>query len=227
MKQGSLAMQTTNQASGRFISFEGIDGCGKSTLLQHLSQWLQDAGVAHLTTREPGGTPLGESIRELLLDRAHQGMSQQAEALLYYASRAQLVHEVIRPALKDGLWVLADRFGDATLAYQGFGRGLDLEMLRSLQSWATQGLTPHHTILLDCSLDTAAERLQVKNHRPDRIESEKRAFHARVRQGYLELARRDPARFVILDADRPLESTLHQLRTAFWDPVMVKGDHPS
>jgi dTMP kinase len=100
-------------------------------------------------------------------------------------------------------------------------------MLRSLQNWATQGLTPHHTILLDCSLDTAAERLQVKNSSPDRIESEKRAFHARVRQGYLELARRDPARFVILDADRPLESVLLQLRTAFWDPIMAEYDHGS
>jgi dTMP kinase len=217
-------MQTVRQATGRFVSFEGIDGCGKSTLLQQLSRWLQDAGVAHVTTREPGGTPLGESIRGLLLDPSHKGMSQQAEALLYYASRAQLVREVIRPALKDGLWVLADRFGDATLAYQGYGRGLDLEMLRSLQGWATQGLVPHCTILLDCSVDTAAGRLQVKDDSPDRIEREKRAFHARVRQGYLELARRDSARFVILDADRPLESVVDQLRSAFWNPVMAEGD---
>ncbi len=220
-------MYTTEESSGRFISFEGIDGCGKSTLLQHLSQWLHTVGVPHVTTREPGGTPLGESIRQLLLDPSNQGMSQQAEALLYYASRAQLVHQVIRPALQDGHWVLADRFSDATLAYQGYGRDLDMEMLRSLQSWATRGLTPHHTILLDCSLDTAAERLQVKNYSPDRIESEKRAFHARVRQGYLELARRDPARFVILDADQPLENVLQQLRTAFWDPVMATYDHAS
>jgi len=204
---------------GKFISFEGIDGCGKSTLLQHLSRWLDAAGVSHLTTREPGGTRLGESIRELLLDPTYHGMSQEAEVLLYSASRAQLLHEVIRPALREGLWVLADRFSDATLAYQGYGRGLDLDMLLSLQTWATRGLVPHHTILLDCSLETAAGRRKLKPQNLDRIEGEEHAFHDRVRQGYLELARRHPDRFLVLDAEKSLEEVLTELETSFWVPL--------
>lgn len=205
--------------TGRFISFEGIDGCGKSTLLQHLSRWLNAAGVSHIMTREPGGTRLGESIRELLLDPTHQGMSQEAEVLLYSASRAQLVHEIIGPALRDGLWVLADRFSDATLAYQGHGRGLDLDMLLSLQAWATRGLIPHHTILLDCGLETAAGRRKLKTQNLDRIEGEEHAFHERVRQGYLDLARRHPERFLVLDAEGSLEEVLTGLETRFWLPL--------
>jgi dTMP kinase len=202
-------MRTT--PPGRFISFEGIDGCGKSTLLLHFSRWLTRSGVSHITTREPGGTPLGESIRKLLLDPAHKGMSQEAEVLLYSASRAQLVHQVIKPALQNGTWVLTDRFLDATLAYQGFGRGLDVDWLRALQDWTTEHLLPHHTVLLDCTLETAAARLQAKNNTPDRIESEKRSFHQHVRDGYLELARRSPDRFIVLDANLPLDQVLAQL----------------
>jgi dTMP kinase len=213
-------MAIRERTGGRFISFEGIDGCGKSTLLQVFSQRLTNAGVAHITTREPGGTRLGESIREMLLDPKHKGMSQATEVLLYSASRAQLVHEVIRPALNDGVWVLADRFCDATLAYQGYGRGLDLEKLRDLQEWATQGIMPHHTILLDCTLETAAVRLQAKNNTPDRIESEKLAFHQRVRQGYLELARQAPHRFFVLDANHPLDEVLNQLTSVFSEPML-------
>jgi dTMP kinase len=212
-------METSEKVTGRFISFEGIDGCGKSTLLQVFSQWLTHAGVAHIATREPGGTHLGESIRELLLDPMHKGMSQATEVLLYSASRAQLIHEVIRPALNDGVWVLADRFSDATLAYQGFGRGLDLEKLRDLQEWATQGIMPHHTILLDCTLEVAASRLQAKNNAPDRIESERQSFHRRVREGYLELARQTPQRFIVLDANLPLEQVVQLMSLSFWEPV--------
>ncbi|MCU0586597.1 MAG: dTMP kinase [Syntrophobacteraceae bacterium] len=212
-------MRTLETGQGRFISLEGIDGCGKSTLLQRLSQWMTAAGMAHVTTREPGGTRLGERIRELLLDPAYSGMSQESEVLLYSASRAQLVQEVIRPALGKGLWVLADRFCDATLAYQGFGRGLSLDRLLGLQEWATQGVLPHHTLLLDCSLETAASRRQLKASTPDRIEREAQAFHARVRQGYLELARRDPGRFLVLDAEKPLEEVLADLVSLFRDPL--------
>ncbi|MCU0573867.1 MAG: dTMP kinase [Syntrophobacteraceae bacterium] len=219
MPHVSFTMNIPGNVVGRFISFEGIDGCGKSTLLQHLSRWLNAVGVSHITTREPGGTRLGESIRELLLDPTYHGMSQEAEVLLYSASRAQLVQEVIGPALRDGIWVLADRFSDATLAYQGYGRGLDLDMLLSLQVWATQGLMPHHTILLDCSLETAAGRRKLKTQNPDRIEGEEHAFHERVRQGYLELARRYPERFLALDAEGSLEEVLTELETLFWLPL--------
>ena len=167
----------------RFISFEGIDGCGKSTLMDCLSRWLQEAGIACIRTREPGGTSLGESVRNLLLDPVFKGMNQRAEVLLYTASRAQLVDEVIRPALKKGMWVLTDRYIDATLAYQGYGRGLDLGPLRRMQDWATGGLWPDRTILLDCDLDVALQRRHGRNTRPDRMEQEAMAFHRRVRDG--------------------------------------------
>lgn len=212
-------MDAPGNGSGTFVSFEGIDGCGKTTVLQHLSRWLDAAGVKHITTREPGGTQLGESIRRLLLDPVHHGMSEEAEVLLYSASRAQLVHETIGPALRSGLWVLADRFSDATLAYQGYGRGQDLDLLVRLQTWATRGLAPHHTILLDCSLETAAARRMRETRVPDRIESERRAFHERVRQGYLELAHRYSERFVVLDAERSLEEVVSELETRFWLPL--------
>ena len=214
-----LTMDKRGNGLGRFISFEGIDGCGKTTLLQHLSRWLRAVNVPHIVTREPGGTRLGESIRDLLLDPMHHGMSQETEVLLYSASRAQLVHEVIGPALRAGMWVLADRFSDATLAYQGYGRGLDLDMLLGLQGWATRGLTPHHTILVDCGLETATGRQKLKTRNLDRIEVEDRAFHERVRHGYLELARRYPGRFLVLDAERSLDEVLSELETSFWFPL--------
>jgi dTMP kinase len=137
-----MGQRTISRA--RFVSFEGIDGCGKSTLISQLSKWLDEAGIRYILTREPGGTLLGERIRGLLLDPAHKTMGPHAEVLLYTASRAQLVHEVIHPALREGLWVLTDRYIDATLAYQGYGRGLELDGLRRIQDWATQSLRPHN-----------------------------------------------------------------------------------
>ncbi|MCE5242189.1 MAG: dTMP kinase [Desulfobacteraceae bacterium] len=198
----------------RFISFEGIDGCGKSTLMDGLSRWLDEAGIHSIRTREPGGTPMGESVRELLLDPAYKGMNQQAEVLLYTASRAQLVDEVIRPALEKGIWVLTDRYIDATLAYQGYGRGLDLAILRRLQDWATGGLWPDRTILLDCDLDTAMLRMRGRNSRPDRMELETRAFHQRVRDGYLALAAEEPDRILIMDASKSVEEVAEDLHAA-------------
>jgi dTMP kinase len=202
----------------RFISFEGIDGCGKTTLLAQLSAWLEGAGIAHIKTREPGGTVLGERIRDLLLDPSHGSMDQRAEVFLYTASRSQLAQEVIVPALQRGLWVLADRYIDATLAYQGFGRGLDLERLHQIQEWATHGLWPHHTILVDCDVDIALTRLNGRQENPDRMEQEERAFHQRVRDGYLELARSEPLRFLILDGSKDQAAVIGELRKHFWQP---------
>jgi dTMP kinase len=207
--------------SAKFVTFEGIDGCGKSTLISELAAWLDQAGIPCLQTREPGGTSLGEKIRGLLLDPAHQAMSRQTEVLLYTASRAQLTAEVILPALKRGVWVLADRYIDATLAYQGYGRKLDPEPLRRLQHWATQALMPDHTVLLDCNVDTAVERMSVRNHKPDRIEMEERSFHERVRAGYLELAGSDPKRYIVLDAEKPLPEVIADFRAALRDVIPI------
>jgi dTMP kinase len=211
---------TLPSPAARFISFEGIDGCGKSTLLEQLAKWLGEAGVRYLKTREPGGTRLGEKIRGLLLDPAHGPVGHRTEVLLYTASRAQLVQEVIIPALRQDVWVLADRFSDATLAYQGYGRGIDVEWLRRMQDWATQGLWPHRTILLDCELEIAWQRMSVSRDNPDRIEQEHRDFHRRVREGYLELARNEPERFLVLDGGRPLAKVIEDFQERFWLPLL-------
>lgn len=206
-------------STARFVSFEGIDGCGKSTLLEHLALWLGEAGIPFITTREPGGTSIGEEIRRLLLSTEFGVMDQRTEVLLYSASRAQLVRDVIRPALEQGRWVLADRFSDATLAYQGYGRGLDIDALRSLQDWATGGLKPHHTILIDCDVRIARQRITGRGNDPDRIEAEKSAFHQRVRDGYLALADSDPARFLVINGESSPEQVLERFRASFRNAV--------
>jgi dTMP kinase len=205
-KEGVLAAQ--------FFSFEGIDGCGKSTIMTWFSQWLAGKTILHITTREPGGTLLGENLRNLLLDPSHKKMDPMAEAFLYAASRAQLTREVIQPALDHGTWVLSDRFSDATLAYQGYGRGLDLQRLRRIQDWATGGLWPHHTILLDCDVDIALSRMHNRKGAQDRIEQEKSSFHRRVREGYLQLAELEPNRFIVLNTSRPLDEVIQEFREA-------------
>jgi dTMP kinase len=211
-----------NQASlfpPQFISFEGIDGCGKSTLLEKFHQWLQEYGIRHIITREPGGTPLGDKIRDLLLDPKYSGMDHCAEVLLYTASRAQHAREVILPAMKKNTWVLADRYIDATLAYQGYGRDLEIEHLRRIQDWATGGLWPHRTILLDCDVSVAFRRIRTRREKPDRMEQEMNSFHERVRQGYLELARSEPERFFVVDASKAEEEVIQCVYSAFWRPL--------
>ncbi len=207
---------------GKFISFEGIDGCGKSTLMDQLSKWLSKAGLPYIRTREPGGTPIGEKVRELLLSPSSGGMSSRAEVLLYSASRAQLTDEVILPALKKGTWVLADRFVDATFAYQGFGRGFDLSRLRAIQEWTTKDLWPDKTILLDCDVELAFKRIADRNGKPDRIEQESRAFHQKVREGYLALAEIEPGRILVLDASQPLEDVIQEFYRKFWLVVVER-----
>ncbi len=204
-----------NRTRAKFITFEGIDGCGKSTLISELARWLDRLSVPYMLTREPGGTHLGENIRKLLLDPSYKNMNQRAEVLLYTASRAQLTAEVILPALGAGAWVLADRYTDATLAYQGYGRGLPLNPLRKIQEWATDCLRPDRTVLLDCDVQIAFERRNGRNGEPDRIERENRSFHEKVRAGYLELARSEPQRFIVLDAARPLDEVIAEFRSAF------------
>jgi len=189
-----------------FITFEGIEGSGKSTLLHLLSSELRERGADVLQTREPGGTPVGDRIRELFLDPA-QRIEPMAEVMLVNASRAQLCAEVIRPALRASKYVLCDRFYDATIAYQGYGRGLDIEELLSLCLAATSGLTPDLTFVLDLSPEMSHERVASRAEQGgnaiDRLERESLAFHAAVREGYLDMARRWSTRFVVLDALEP------------------------
>lgn len=189
---------------GRWISLEGIDGSGKSTLLAGLATHLRARGIEPIVIREPGGTEWGEGIRKLLLDPGRGRPDPWTEMLLYTASRIEQVKTVVRPALATGRWVLADRYADATLAYQGYGRGLAPDRIRELHDWATAAAWPDLTVLVDCSPETACARQEARN-RPtrDRLESEPPAFFQRVRTGYLELAAREPDRIVVLDAEPP------------------------
>lgn len=189
---------------GTFITFEGIEGCGKTTQLQRLANFLTAAGHSVLVTREPGGCAIADALRAVLLDSANQAMAPTAELLLYAAARAQHVAEIIRPALAAGRIVLCDRFSDATLAYQGYGRGLDRELILELNRVATGGLAPDVTVLLDFPAEDGLARARRRNAGsggPDegRFEAESLAFHHRVRQGYLALAATDP-RFLVVDA---------------------------
>jgi dTMP kinase len=185
--------------------------------MDRLADWLTRAGILFVRTREPGGTPIGEKIREILLDPASSEMSSRAEVLLYSASRAQLTEQVIVSAMKNGLWVLADRFVDATFAYQGYGRGFDLDRLKIIQEWTTKGLWPDKTILLDCDVDRAMSRLGTRDGADrDRIEQEDRLFHQKVREGYLALAGKEPGRFLVLDGSKPLEEVIEEFYEKFW-----------
>jgi dTMP kinase len=188
---------------GSFITFEGLDGCGKTTQFRMLAQWLREHGKDVVETVEPGGTAIGQQIRRILLDPASTGIQPRAELLLYFASRAQNVDQVIRPALDAGRIVLCDRFTDSTMVYQGWGRGLDVDVVRDLDRIACRGLKPDVTFLIDIDLETSLMRARRRNERvgpsESRIDEEGAAFHERVRQGYLALAKAEPDRVVVID----------------------------
>lgn len=195
---------------GGFITFEGIEGCGKTTQIALLSERLTAAGFDTVVTREPGGCPIADQIRSVLLNGNNRAMAPLSELLLYAAARAQHVCEVIRPALQAGKIVLCDRFTDATLAYQGFARGLDRGLIENLNQLAAGDTKPLMTILFDCPVEIGLSRaispLDGQGIREDRFEQESRAFHQRVRDGYAEIARLEPDRITILAADRELEA---------------------
>jgi dTMP kinase len=199
---------------GLFVTFEGGEGSGKTTQLERLAVRLKAQGVEVLVTREPGGTPLAESIRGLLLDPEHVP-GPMAEALLMEAARAEVVAKVIRPALETGRVVLCDRYGDSTLAYQGAGRGLDSDLLASLNRAATGGLVPDLTLLFDLDPSTGVARREGSSGPLNRLDQEPIEFHRRVRAGYLELASREPLRFVVLDAALPAD----RLEDQVWKTV--------
>jgi len=190
---------------GKFISIEGIEGVGKSTNVAHLTGILEGRGHKVLTTREPGGTPMAERIRELLIEHGDEPMPEIAELLLMFASRALHVSNVIQPALAAGTWVVCDRFTDASRAYQGGGRGIPLDDINQLARWVMGDLKPDLTILLDAPVETGMSRAGQRGD-PDRFEVERSEFFGRVRDAYLQLAEAEPKRFVIVDATQKLKS---------------------
>lgn len=198
---------------GCFITFEGPEGGGKTTQIRLLAQWLAARGHAVLATREPGGTRIGDAVRGILLNPEHVEMRPEAEILLYSAARAQIVGEIIRPHLDGGGVVVCDRFADSTLAYQGYGRQLDLTALRRITAFATGGLTPDLTVCLDLTVEEGLRRKQNGDLAEwNRIEREQLAFHERVRQGYLALAAAEPQRWLVVDAAQPVEVVQERVR---------------
>jgi dTMP kinase len=198
---------------GKFLTFEGLDGCGKTTQLEKLAAVLRAEGIDVITTREPGGTEIGERIRAVLLDSRTAGLDPVAEMALMFASRAQQIAQVVRPALEAGQWVLCDRYTDSTEAYQGAGRQLGREDVLQLHKVVCHGLWPDVTILMDSEVDYSVKRARRRNQaaadgsRPDenRFEQESQAFYTRVHDAYLEIAKREPQRVVVVDARRPAE----------------------
>jgi dTMP kinase len=201
--------QTSTALKGRFITFEGGEGVGKSTNIGFAKDWLEARGKTVVVTREPGGTPIAEKIRNDLLKAHHEEpMADLTELLLVFAARAQHIESIIRPALERGDWVLCDRFTDSTIAYQGYGRGLPLDQIDTLRALVQQQVSPDCTLLLDAPLTVgmgrASRRAAENNEQTDRFESEALAFFEKVREGFLALAASQP-RFTLIDASQPLE----------------------
>jgi len=204
-------------ADGKLITFEGPDGSGKTTQVTGLTEWLRGRGYRVLTGREPGGTAIGDQVREVVHSLKNTGMDSRTEFLLYASSRAQLVAEIVRPALADGQIVLLDRFIDSTLAYQGYGRGLDLATLRLITNFATGGLIPELTIYLDVDAETALARRKASAERGaewNRMDAQALEFYERVRAGYEQLIGAEPGRFVRVNAGRGAQDVRADVRAA-------------
>jgi dTMP kinase len=198
-----------NPPKNKFITFEGMDGAGKSTHLAWFADVLRQRGVEVVVTREPGGTPLGEQLREILLS---QTMSIGTEAMLMFAARLEHIEQIINPALRTGKWVISDRFSDASFAYQGGGRGMDWGKLRQLEQWVHPDLQPDLTLFFDVPVEVARQRL-ANNVSLDRFEQEQADFFERVRAGYLRRVQENPKRYTVIDAARSLEQVKLQLET--------------
>lgn len=209
--------------SGKFITVEGIDGCGKSTQVQLLASRLSDLGIPYLLTREPGGSAVGEQIREIVLHSRHE-ITATTELLLYAADRAQHVAQELRPALAAGKIIICDRYTDATVAYQGHGRELSLALINQLNQIATDGLEPHLTLYFDLDIDAAQQRMANSTREAmDRLEREAAAFHQRVRNGYLALIAEHPQRFRLIDASNSPDEIFLQVWAAVSPLLPIKA----
>lgn len=194
----------------RFVTVEGIEGAGKTTCLELIEQRIRKQGYPLLVTREPGGTAIGEHLRKLLLGYRHDGMADETELLLMFAARAEHLHAKIAPALAAGTWVLCDRFTDATYAYQGYGRGIDLSRIAELENWVQGDRRPDLTLLMDLPVEIGLQRAG-RRSAPDRFERQARDFFQRVRDGYLSLASVAPERYRVIDASKSLQQVSEQV----------------
>lgn len=196
--------------AGKFITVEGGEGVGKSSNIAFIAEWLRQHGKAVIVTREPGGTPLAERIRQILLDKTETSMCSDTELLLMFAARAQHIDAVIRPAIQNGQWIVCDRFTDATYAYQGGGRGISMDRIAQLETWVQGNLRPDLTFLLDLSVQQGMYRANNRSA-PDRFEQEQAEFFERVRECYRQRARQEPARFRVIDAAPALQQVQAQI----------------
>jgi dTMP kinase len=204
-----------------FITFEGPDGSGKTTQARRLAEYLQARGLPILLTREPGGTEISEQIRQVILSTRNQAMRNEAEVLLFSAARAQIVAELIRPALAAGKIVVCDRYSDSTLAYQGYGLGLDLDALRAITQFATGGLVPDLTFYIDVPAEVGLTRRQ--RGKTNRLDQKDVEYHTRVRNGYLELAKAEPRRWVVIDGTASVEEVQGQIRARMMSELGGRG----
>ena len=207
---------------GKFITIEGTEGVGKTTNIAFIKQWLDDNGISFINTREPGGTPLAEEIRQVLLSNRDEKVCSKAELLMMFAGRAQHIDQVIEPQLAQGNWVLCDRFTDATYAYQGAGREMGDDLIQSLEAMVQGDMRPDLTLVLDVPVELGLERAG-KRSEPDRFELEKTDFFNRVRQAYLSMATNNPQRYKIIDASQTLEHV--QLQIADTLNIFLQKDH--
>ncbi len=205
-----------------FITLEGCEGVGKTSNMEFIKSILIEKGIDFIETREPGGTPLGETLRGMLLGEDYKGMSDDTELMLMFAARAEHVAQIIKPALEKGQWVLCDRFTDATYAYQGGGRQLDVSRIAGLENWVLGDLRPNLTLLLDAPISVGRERAG-KRSAPDRFEQELDGFFNRVREAYLTRAKADPDRMKVVDASGDLASVQQQIKTLL-NPFIVSGN---
>jgi dTMP kinase len=198
---------------GLFITFEGLDGSGKTTQIELLDNYLKSEGFDVVVTREPGGTEIGKKIRKILLDKENQRISHKTETFLFLASRAELTSKVITPALEEGKIVICDRFFDSTLVYQGIARGLGVKEILDMSLWATGGLVPDITFLLSMKASRCNKRIKEANRKKDRIEMEEDNFKEKIYRGYLDIAGKDKERFVVIDAEKDIESIFGEIKS--------------
>ena len=206
-----------------FITLEGPEGSGKTSHIPHLIEYLREKGYIVFSTREPGGTPIGEQIREVIHDLKNQEMHPRTETLLYQAARAQIVEQVIKPRLADGEVVISDRYYDSTIAYQGYGHQQDLEQVRALVKYATGGLVPDLTVLLDLDVEEGLKRKK-KDNEWNRLDAYTIEFHQRVRNGYSEMVKAEPDRWVVVEAGQTWESVQKDLRTVILDSLKARSE---